>query len=123
MMMTMTTKTVPKRPNRIHGRNAPHGATIMLGLLLALFVGCATMGAGPPSTSFKIAGNVPDATVWIDDHLVGRVSELAKSEKRLPLGFHRLEVRAPGFYSFFQEVDAQAGAAVIVRADLHELLQ
>ena len=88
----------------------------------ALMVGCATVGRGPPTALVSIAGNVADATVWIDDHLAGKLSDFASPGKRVRVGFHRIEVRAPGYYSFFEEVDAATDAAVSIRADLHELL-
>ncbi|MES1204936.1 MAG: PEGA domain-containing protein [Pseudomonadota bacterium] len=91
--------------------------------LVAFVFGCATAGSGPPTVALKITATVPDATIWVDDHLVGRVSDFARSGKRLRVGFHRIEVRAPGHYSFFQEIDATPGRDVSVRADLHELLQ
>jgi hypothetical protein len=94
---------------------------------IVLLLGCATTGSGPPSVAFRIAGNVPDATVWIDDHLVGKLADFSKSEKRLErrliLGFHRVEIRAPGYYSVFRELEAKAGADLSIEADLHELLQ
>jgi hypothetical protein len=98
---------------------------ILRSFLLALLVltpACATMGSAPPSVGVQIAGNVPDATIWIDDRLSGRVAEFEKPGKRIPLGFHRIEVRAPGYYSYFEEVDDQRGVPVSIRADLHELL-
>ena len=106
------------------GRLADLASTACLATCLAAFltVGCATMGSGPPTVAIRITGNVPDATVWIDDHLAGKVSEFSKSGKRLGAGFHRIEVRAPGSYSFFQEVDVKPGSDVAIRADLHELL-
>jgi hypothetical protein len=91
-------------------------------VLLALAPACATMGSAPPSVGVHISGNIPDATIWIDDRLSGRVADFDKPGKRIPLGFHRVEVRAPGYYSYFEEVDAKAGTPVSIRADLHELL-
>jgi hypothetical protein len=84
--------------------------------------GCATAGSGPPTTAVRIASNVPEATIWIDDHLAGKLPDFAKPGKRLRVGFHRIEVRAPGYYSFFEEVDAKPGTDISIRADLHELL-
>lgn len=97
-------------------------ARFLLGLV-PLASACATMGAAPPSAAVQISGNVPDATIWIDDRLTGRVADFEKPGRRIPLGFHRIEVRAPGYYSYFEEVDAKAGTPVSIRADLHELLE
>jgi hypothetical protein len=92
------------------------------GVVCAVSAGCATASVAPPSVGVQISGNVPDATIWIDDRLRGRVADYSKPGQRLPVGFHRLEVRAPGYYSHFQEVDAHVGTNVTIRADLHELL-
>ncbi len=94
-----------------------------LALSAVLSFACATVGSGPPTVAMRIAGNVPDATIWIDDRLAGRMSDFSKSGKRLGVGFHRIEVRAPGHYSFFQEVDIKPGTDVSLQADLHALLQ
>lgn len=96
------------------------GALLVLGLTSAL--ACATAGSGPPSAGLQVSGNVADATIWIDDRLSGQVADFSKPGKRLPAGFHRVEVRAPGYYSHFQEVDAKPGADVTIQANLHELL-
>ena len=95
---------------------------VVLAVLFSCALGCATAGSTAPSVAVQIAGNVPDATIWIDDRLSGRVADFSKPGRRLPVGFHRVEVRAPGYYSHFQEVDAKPGAPVSIRADLHELL-
>jgi hypothetical protein len=90
---------------------------------VVLLAGCATIGSGPPAVGFGITGNVRDATVWIDDRLVGKVSDFSRPGKRLIAGFHRVEIRAPGYYSVFRELDVKPGADVSIRADLHEQLQ
>jgi hypothetical protein len=92
-------------------------------LAVLLFLACATLPAAPPTVALGITSNVPDASVWIDDHLVAAVSTFSKSEKRLPVGFHRVEIRAPGYYSWFAEVEAQANAPIALHAPLHPLLE
>lgn len=111
-------------PSRTGGRASrrPSPGGLLASLLLACALGCATAGAPAPSVAVQISGNVPDATIWIDDRLSGRVADFSKPGRRLPVGFHRVEVRAPGYYSHFQEIDAKPGAPVTIRADLHELL-
>lgn len=83
---------------------------------------CATIGSRAPSVGLQVAGTAPDATVWIDDRLSGRLSDFARPGKRLPVGFHRIEVRAPGYYSQFEEVEARPGTDVAIRADLRAIL-
>jgi PEGA domain len=92
-------------------------------LTASLGLGCATAGSRPPSVGLRIEGNAPDATVWIDDRLVGRLADFSTPPRRLMTGFHRIEVRAPGYYSSFREVDAKPGVDLVIRAELHELVQ
>ena len=42
----------------------------------------------------RVESNVPDATVWVDDVLVGNVSDWAREGKHIRAGFHRIEIRA-----------------------------
>lgn len=96
---------------------------VALVLVASAVLGCATAGSGPPTVALRISGNLPDATIWIDDRLVGRVSDFGATGKRVSVGFHRVEIRAPGYFSLFQEVEAKPGADVSIAANLHELLQ
>lgn len=91
-------------------------------VVIVWLAGCATAHFGPAAVPLRITTAVPDATVWIDDHLFGKVSDLSKGDKHLPEGFHRIEVRAPGYYSYFQEVDCKAGTPISIDAPLHALL-
>ena len=89
----------------------------------ALGLGCATARSTGPSVGLRIEGSTPDATVWVDDRLVATEQDLARAPRRLSPGFHRIEVRAPGHYSSFHEVDAKPGDDLVIRADLHELVE
>lgn len=95
---------------------------LVLSCLTAGWLGCATLRPGPPSVVIHVTSNVPDATVWIDDHLVAPVSDFGKQQKRLVVGFHRLEVRAPGYYSHFEELEAKPNTPLDLNAPLHPLL-
>ena len=90
---------------------------------LALAGACATAGLPQGAVSFRVEGNVNDATVWIDDQLIGTVSEWSKPNRHIRAGFHRVEVRHPGYYSFFQEIELPEGQSVVVHAELRELIQ
>ena len=65
----------------------------------------------------RVQCNVPDATVSIDDVLVGTTSNW-RAPRQIRAGFHRVEIRHPGYYSFFQEVELPGGSDVIVNANL-----
>lgn len=87
------------------------------------FVACATIGSPRDSVPLRVEVNVPDATVWVDDHLVGSVAVLSRPGTFLRLGFHRIEIRHPDYYSFFDEIQPKAGEAVLIHAELHALVQ
>ena len=83
---------------------------------------CATVqsqGAAP----FRVECNVPDAMVLVDDVLLGRAADWEKPGRALRPGFHRLEIRHPSHHSYFAEIDARDGEAIVVKATLHPLLE
>jgi hypothetical protein len=89
--------------------------------VIAVVVGCATMKPEAAGT-LKVQCNVADAAVLLDDVVVGRASDLGKTGKSLLPGFYRVELRHPGYYSYFAEVDVPEGGATAVKAELHPLL-
>jgi hypothetical protein len=89
--------------------------------VLGFFTACATMKPEAAGT-LKVECNVPDAAVVLDDAVVGRASDLAKTGKSLQPGFYRVELRHPGHYSYFTEVTVPEGGAVAVKAELQPLL-
>ncbi|MES1210367.1 MAG: PEGA domain-containing protein [Pseudomonadota bacterium] len=86
-----------------------------------LAAGCAHT-LEPGAVSVTVESNVPDATVYIDDLMVGHASEWKKEGHQIRPGFHRIEIRHPGYYSFFQEIELPPGAKAVVRAHLQEVL-
>lgn len=99
---------------------------LVLALSLAaaatMVAGCAT--AIPyGAVGIRVESNVPDATVWVDDVLVGNVSDWARDGKHIRSGFHRIEVRHSGYYSFFKEVELPEGAHTIVNAQLRPTVE
>jgi len=75
------------------------------------------------AVAFRVDSNVPDATVWVDDVLIGRASDWAKDGRHIRAGFHRLEVRHPGYYSFFQEIELPEGSQAVVKAEMRQLIE
>ncbi len=91
--------------------------------LLALWLGVAACAHAPSvgGVAFRVDTNVADATVWVDDILVGRAAEWnaeGPTTRHLRPGFHRVEIRAPGYYSVFREIDQPEGGHVTVAAPL-----
>ena len=72
--------------------------------------------------ALRVETNVPDATVWVDDVLVGKAADWSRDGRHIRPGFHRVEVRAPGYYSVFQEIEQPEGGQAAIRADLKPLL-
>ena len=88
---------------------------------ILLSFGCATMKTeGAASLHFEC--NVPDAAVLLDDALVGRAAELVKHDKIIRAGFYRVEIRHPGYHSYFTEITVAEGGVAAVKAELHPLL-
>jgi hypothetical protein len=94
-------------------------------LLLAIVTAVAACAHAIPygAVAFRVETNVPDATVWVDDVLIGKASDWAKDGHHIRAGFHRLEVRHPGYYSFFQEIELPEGSQAVVKADLRQLIE
>ncbi len=91
-------------------------------LSIALSFGCATMKAEAPA-HLRVECNVPDAMVLLDDGLVGKAADLSKKDKSIRPGFYRVELRHPGYYSFFTEISVDSGGEATVKAELHPLLE
>ena len=92
-------------------------------LLAAAASGSCAHGLGDNAIAFRVECNVPDATVWVDDVLVGKVSDWKSDGRHIRAGFHRIEIRHPNYYSFFQEVELPGGSNVVVNAKLRELIE
>jgi hypothetical protein len=94
----------------------------ILGVLCVLLVACAHATPGG-AVALRVESNVPDATVWIDDVLVGKASDFAGDGRRVRAGFHRVEIRSPGYYSVFHEIEQPDGGRAALKADLRPLLE
>jgi hypothetical protein len=88
---------------------------------LATALGCATLHS-EGSAMLRVECNVPDAAVLLDDAVWARVADVAKKEKPVGPGFYRVEIRHPGYYSYFGELTVGEDDAAVVKAVLHPLL-
>jgi hypothetical protein len=94
----------------------------LLGLVLAtMSIACAHTPAGG-GASFRVDANVADATVWVDDVLVGKASDWSRDDRHIRAGFHRVEIRSPGYYSVYQEIEPLEGGHVAIKAELRPVL-
>lgn len=81
-------------------------------LLLALTV-AACAPPKPPTVSLRVKGDVPDASVTIDDEYVGELSYVSARGVALPVGEHRITVERDGYFPWDQVVTAREGAPPI----------
>ena len=103
-------------------RTLAHFVTVAAVVVLVwMAAGCATMKPEAAGT-LRVQCSVPDAAVLLDDVLVGRASDLGKAGQSLRPGFYRVELRHPGYYSYFAEIDVPEGGTTDVKAELHPLL-
>ena len=86
------------------------------------FAACASLKS-EGSAVFRVECNVPEAAVLLDDVSMGRASQWARPDRFIRPGFYRVEIRHPSYYSHFEEITVADGGSVLVKADLHPLLE
>ncbi len=84
-----------------------------LGFALGALVASAGCAVVPSTVSLRMRGNVPDASVTIDDENVGSMEVVQKRGVALPLGVHRITVDKPGYFPVDQLVEARPGSPPI----------
>jgi hypothetical protein len=106
-----------------HSRTAGWLAGVLLApLLLAPFWVASCAHTLPEGGGFRVECNVTDATVLIDDVPVGEASGWKSDGRQIRAGFHRVEIRRPGYYSVFKEIDLPVGGQSVVVAKLRETI-
>ena len=65
------------------------------------------------TTSLRMRGTPADATVTIDDQILGQLDYVAARGVALPAGVHHITVQARGYFPLDREVEAKAGGAPI----------
>jgi hypothetical protein len=101
---------------------AAFGSVVVVIVVMGLGASCAHVSP-PAGVTLQIESNVPDSTIWVDDILVGTAAAWAREGRHLRAGFHRVEIRSPGSYSIFQEIDQPDGGHAIITATLRPLLE
>jgi hypothetical protein len=122
--LTARTSKIPSPPAR------PIGLLFTLRSLAAvvalaaapLAIGSCAHLPSVPTGGFRVDCNLTDATVWIDDEPVGNVSAW-KAGRPIRAGFHRIEIRYPGTYSVFKEIDLPVDGQIVMVAKLRETLE
>ena len=91
---------------------------------LALALGLVACGGGGPASGRTVSlrltgGTPPDATVTIDDQIVGSLGMVAAHGVALPPGTHRITVEARGYLPYDKMVEAPAnGTGQPVKLDV-----
>ena len=78
-----------------------------------LAVACSPAPLPPTTVSLRMSGTPPDATVTIDDQILGALGYVQARGVALPPGVHHVTVQAPGFFPWDKEVEARQGGAPI----------
>jgi len=86
-------------PSRLRGLS-------LLGVCL-FATGCAA--TTPQTISLRMTGNVPDASVTVDDQYLGALAFVAKQGVAMPPGRHRITVEKAGFFPWDRLVEAKEG--------------
>jgi hypothetical protein len=81
-------------------------ALLLAGTALALSA-CYVEAPPQPTTSLRVTGNVPDASVTIDDQYLGALAFVAKHGVALPPGPHRITVEKHGYFPWDRLVTAE----------------
>lgn len=77
-------------------------------LALALAAACGQPASPSTATvSLRMRGTPADATVTIDDQIVGQLDYVAARGVALPPGVHHITVQAPGYFPMDREVEAK----------------
>jgi hypothetical protein len=90
-----------------------HARLAWIGITLASLVASTGCAVVPSTVSLRMRGNVPDASVTIDDENVGSMELVQKRGVALPLGVHRITVDKPGYFPVDQLVEAKPGSPPI----------
>lgn len=87
-------------------RTRAAAALLLLGL-------SACVPRAPATVSLRMKGNVPDASVTIDDQYIGALAYVAARGVALPPGTHRITVEKAGYFAWDRLVEARSGAPPI----------
>lgn len=89
---------------------------------LALGLCAACMPSAPAKTvSLRVKGNVPDASVTIDEEYLGALAYVARRGVALPPGQHRITVEKPGYFPWDRLVHAQGTAPIVLEVVLRKI--
>ena len=87
---------------------------------IALVLAACGPGAQARTVSVRMRGSPPDATVTIDDRIVGRLDVVSARGVAVPPGKHRVSVERDGFFPWDKIVEAE-GAPLVLDVQLQRV--
>jgi hypothetical protein len=94
-------------------------------LAALLLFGCGARAAvvRPEAQGLRVRCDNAAASVFVDDRFAGRAAELRGRDLPILPGFHRVEVRAEGFFPRYAEVEIQPGGRAVLDVTLRPRLE
>jgi hypothetical protein len=93
--------------------------------VVVLLAGCgaSTRGRGPDRNDaiIRVAAEVPDAELWVNDRFVGHVRSLRGGVALSP-GAHRIEIRHDGYHTHYEVLTVAARERRTLTVDLAQIL-
>jgi hypothetical protein len=86
-------------------------------MLMALLVSSCTLTA-PRQGGVRVASNVPDAVLYVDEEVQGPVRAYEEQYIYLDPGEHRLMLEHPEHFTEFAEVEVQSNTGMHVRFEM-----
>lgn len=78
-------------------------------LSIVVLIGLGACVTTPRTTSLRLDTNIDDATVTVDDQMLGPASRVEKKGVALPPGRHRVTIEKPGYFPHDQLVEVKEG--------------
>ena len=94
-----------------------------LGVIAVSLLSCQTpqvKRAPAPQGVLRISCRPSDATIWVDEKLIGEVQDVAQGIL-LPVGSHRLEVRHDSHFSRYREFSIRPNETTSIDMTLFEV--
>ena len=88
--------------------------SVVAATALSALAGASCAARSPDTVSLRMRGNVPDASVTIDDRYLGALAYVQRQGVALPPGTHRVTVEKAGYFPWDKLVEAKSGSAPIL---------
>jgi hypothetical protein len=89
-------------------------AAIRAAVAAAALCAAGCVARTPETVSLRVKGNVPGASVTVDDQYLGALAYVASKGVALPVGVHRVTVEKAGYFPWDRLVQAKSGGPPIL---------